>query len=260
MKILCVDTATEACSAAVQIGDERDGIFEICPQQHSQRILPMVDELLKRNSLKLSELDAIAYGRGPGSFTGVRIASSTVQGLALGASLPVLEISTLQAMAQENFEVHGVTDTLALIDARMSEVYAGQFSVGDTVGEDTVVESTLVEKRSVEKNSVVNNSVANINIAQSIKQESVLPPAKLSELAQAYQNSNAYVGTGFHAYQAELGLTLQSQQLAVNYPNSLYMLPIAMAKFNASQQVTAQEIQPVYLRDKVTWKKLPNRE
>ncbi len=230
MKLLCIDTATEACSAALMLDDVRDSIFEVCPQQQSQRILPMIDELLTRNSTKLSELDAIAYGRGPGSFTGVRIASSTIQGLALGTDLPVIEISTLAAMAQQNYEQHGEKSTLALIDARMGEVYYGEYKIDEH------------------------------GVACEVKSEAVLPPEEVLPILKDYPNEPSYVGTGFHAYQQELSLKLQSEVLAVNYPNASYMLSIAKKQFANNNMIPVEQIQPVYLRDKVTWKKLPNRE
>ena len=101
MKILAIDTATEACSVALNNGTEQFQEFEICPQQHSQRLLPMVDSVLKQAKMSLSDLDLLAFGRGPGSFTGVRIATGMIQGLALGTGLKVAGVSTLAAMAVE---------------------------------------------------------------------------------------------------------------------------------------------------------------
>ncbi|MBT1450947.1 tRNA (adenosine(37)-N6)-threonylcarbamoyltransferase complex dimerization subunit type 1 TsaB [Glaciecola sp. XM2] len=230
MKILAIDTATEACSVGLLTEAGADGIFELCPQQHSQRILPMIDEVLSRNNLTLSDIDLLAYGRGPGSFTGVRIAASTVQGLALGADLEVVEVSTLQAMAQENLERFGITRSLALIDARMQEVYFGEYQANES------------------------------GIAMQTKQEAVLAPASLTSDVLSSYDEQSYVGTGFHAYQQELGLQLQSSALAVNYPNALYMLALAKWQYEQGEQVTCEAIAPVYVRDTVTWKKLPNRE
>ena len=101
MNILAIDTATEACSVALQFKDTVITRFEICPQQHSQRLLPMVDEVLKEAKVSLGDLDLLAFGRGPGSFTGVRIATGMIQGLALGTGLKVAGVSTLEAMAFE---------------------------------------------------------------------------------------------------------------------------------------------------------------
>ena len=99
-RILAIDTATEACSVALLNDESTDALFELCPREHTQRILPMVQQVLANNQLNLNQLDALAFGRGPGSFTGVRIGIGIAQGLALGAELPMIGVSTLATMAQ----------------------------------------------------------------------------------------------------------------------------------------------------------------
>ena len=99
-RILAIDTATEACSVAVWNQGEIHALFELCPREHTQRILPMVQQVLAESGLALNQLDALAFGRGPGSFTGVRIGIGIAQGTALGADLPMIGVSTLQTMAQ----------------------------------------------------------------------------------------------------------------------------------------------------------------
>ena len=123
MKILAVDAATEACSVALYNDGEINSVFEVCPQQHSQKLLPFIDQVLVDSGLTLSQLDGIAYGQGPGSFTGVRIGVSVTQGLAFGADLPVTGISNLAMMAQQAIEQHQAQSVVAAIDARMSEIY-----------------------------------------------------------------------------------------------------------------------------------------
>lgn len=100
MRILAIDTATEACSVALWNDGTVNAHFELCPREHTQRILPMVQDILTTSGTSLSDIDALAYGRGPGSFTGVRIGIGIAQGLALGAALPMIGVSTLMTMAQ----------------------------------------------------------------------------------------------------------------------------------------------------------------
>ena len=228
MNILVIDTATEACSVALEINQHVYKRFEICPQQHSQRILPMIDEVLKEAKATLQDLDYLAFGRGPGSFTGVRIATGVLQGLALGTGHKVVGISTLAAMAQQAYAQSQSEHVCAAIDARMSEVYFGQYQLKQSV-------MTLVGE------------------------EQVLPPQEGSLLIN---NSKvvAGVGTGWLAY-PELNIAAKIDVLPdILYPNALFMLPIAKALITDGQAVEVDDIQPVYLRDKVTWKKLPGRE
>lgn len=127
MKLLALETATEGCSVALLIDGVVTERFELAPRRHTELVLPMAESLLAEAGLAISGLDAIAFGRGPGSFTGVRIAAAVAQGLALGADLPLVPVSTLQALAAGARPVDGAGPVLALIDARMNEVYAGLF-------------------------------------------------------------------------------------------------------------------------------------
>jgi tRNA threonylcarbamoyladenosine biosynthesis protein TsaB len=234
MNILVIDTATEACSVALEVNGQTFNLFEICPQQHSQRILPMIDEVLKVANVTLQDLDYLAFGRGPGSFTGVRIATGVLQGLALGTGHQVVGISTLAAMAQQAYALNQCEQVTAAIDARMSEVYFGQYQLQQ-------------------------------NLMSLVGEEQVIPPeqgavllknsSKLSDCSKM-----TGVGTGWQAY-PELNAVAKTEVLTdVLYPNALYMLPLAKALIASGEAVEVGDIQPVYLRDKVTWKKLPGRE
>lgn len=123
MKILALDTSTEACSAALFIDGAITQQYQLAPRQQTQLILPMIDTLLIEADIKLQQLDAIAFTRGPGSFTGVRIAASIVQALAFAADLPVVPISTLRAMAQGAYRQQQAKAVLVCLDARMQQVY-----------------------------------------------------------------------------------------------------------------------------------------
>ena len=104
MKLLAVETSTEACSAALYIDGIINERFELAPKEHTKLILPMIDSLLSDAGLKPQQLDALAFSCGPGSFTGVRIATGVIQGIAFGADLPVVPVSTLAAIAQDFFD------------------------------------------------------------------------------------------------------------------------------------------------------------
>ncbi|PIB17609.1 tRNA (adenosine(37)-N6)-threonylcarbamoyltransferase complex dimerization subunit type 1 TsaB [Vibrio rotiferianus] len=230
-KILAIDTATENCSVALLVGDKVISRSEVAPRDHTKKVLPMVDELLKEAGLTLQELDALAFGRGPGSFTGVRIGIGIAQGLAFGADLPMIGVSTLAAMAQGSYRRHGATDVAVAIDARMSEVYWARYTRqenGEWVGVDA---------------------------------ECVIPPARLAEEVQADDNTWTTAGTGWDAYQDELGqLRLNLTAGEVLYPDSQDIVILAKQELEKGNTVPVEESSPVYLRDNVTWKKLPGRE
>src|SRR5437868_8019064 len=127
--LIAIETSTECCSAALL----RDGALiersELAPRRHAELILPMIESLLNEAGVSRRQLDAIAVGRGPGAFTGVRLAISVAQGLALALDIPVVPVSSLAALAQDANTKEGET-VLAVIDARMGEIYSGCFSRG----------------------------------------------------------------------------------------------------------------------------------
>ena len=229
--ILIIDTATEACSAAIVTDGEVHHQFEICPQQQSQRILPMISDLCQRAGINIQQIDAIGFGHGPGSFTGVRIAIGTVQGLALGLDIPVVGVSTLAAMAQQVVdEQTGSKDILVAIDARMSEVYFGHYRCLST-------ESSDIELIGTEK---------------------VMSPEAAAEYSSRFPAA-AYAGTGWQAY-PNLHVFTAQQMPSVKLPNACFMVPETLLKLADKQVDSAETAVPVYLRDTVTWQKLPGRE
>lgn len=227
MKIMVIDTATEACSVALDIDGLEANEFEVCPQQHSQRLLPMIDSLLSNQGVNVSELDFLAFGQGPGSFTGVRIATGMIQGLSLGTGLNVVGVSTLAAMAQQAIMQQNAQKVAVAIDARMSEVYMAIFENQD-------------------------------GLATLIDEEQVIAPDKAADLISE-ANIDCFAGTGWQAYPELQRCLTASKQIEILYPSALYMLPLARHSIDSGLAVDAENINPVYLRDKVTWKKLPGR-
>lgn len=229
-RILAIDTATEACSVAIWNDGEVIALFEICPRTHTQRILPMVQQVLAESGLSLHQLDALAFGRGPGSFTGVRIGIGIGQGLALGADLPMIGVSTLQTLAQGAWRKTGACQVLAVLDARMGEVYWGQF-----------------EHKAAGQWS-------------STHSEAVMTPQQALMRAESLQGSWVSVGTGWQTYPdliAGRGVDLSNGELAL--PQAEDMLPLALALWHSGKAVPVEQAEPIYLRNEVTWKKLPNR-
>ncbi|HEX5792480.1 MAG TPA: tRNA (adenosine(37)-N6)-threonylcarbamoyltransferase complex dimerization subunit type 1 TsaB [Rheinheimera sp.] len=227
IKLLALDTSTEACSAALQYGNELLTLDEVCPQQHSKRVLPMVQQLLNQAGISLNQLDGIVFGRGPGSFTGVRIGVGVTQGLAFGADLPVYGVSTLAAMAQAALRLYGATQVIAAIDARMAEVYIGSFALQN-------------------------------GLMQPLIEEVAIKPQQLSGFNFSGQVYG--VGTGWQTYADELRQQ-QATSIAADilYPSAQDMLTLALPALQAGNFVAAEQAEPVYVRDEVTWQKLPGR-
>ncbi|KZN69394.1 tRNA (adenosine(37)-N6)-threonylcarbamoyltransferase complex dimerization subunit type 1 TsaB [Pseudoalteromonas luteoviolacea] len=224
--LLALDASTEALSLALYFNGEMHTHFEVCPQQHSQKILPLVESLLAKANCSLKDLDGIVYGRGPGSFTGVRIGVSVAQGLAYSANLKLCGVSTLQAMAQQAMDSKGCDEVLSAIDARMGEVYLGHF----------------------EKNAS--------GLAMAKREEIVVKP----ESIEGKFANIAAVGTGWESY-PDTATSLEVHVMGnITLPSSEYMLLLGDEAFKNGDTVEPQDAQPHYVRDTVTWKKLPGRE
>ncbi len=142
MQLLALDTATEACSAAVWVDGVVREHYELAPRRHAALILPMIEAVLAEVGLRPAQLDAIAFGRGPGAFTGVRIAAGIAQGIAFAADLPVVPVSALAALALGVGRETGCSRLAAALDARMGEIYWGTYAVGgddaEPLGEERV--------------------------------------------------------------------------------------------------------------------------
>lgn len=233
LTLLALDTSTEACSVALLNKGEKTYLNELAQRSHTKRILPMVDEILANSGIRLAQVDALVFGRGPGSFTGVRVGAGIAQGLAFGADLPVIPISNLTAMAQAAFELHQRENVAAAIDARMNEVYFSQL-----------------------KREKVRSDFGEFFQWREVIAEQVCSPEQV--IAQLTDEAAFRVGTGWNAYSqfSEKNFTGTDIEL----PNALYMLELARANWLQKKVISALEIEPIYLRNEVTWKKIPGRE
>jgi len=230
LTLLAFDASTEACSVAILKDGQYYSHFELCPQSHSLVLLPMIDEMLKKTNLSLNDLDGLVFGRGPGSFTGVRIGIGVAQGLAFSTDLPLVGISTLQALAQRGYKQSGEQQIVAAIDARMSELYCAIFQVDEQ------------------------------QLMQPITEEKVLATEPMREFCLSTLSSAYAVGTGWDSYVNELtSLRTNKQSIEVLYPHAEDMLQLAIPEFIKGNTVTAENAQPVYVRDTVSWQKLPGK-
>lgn len=143
LHVLALDTSTEACTVALQHGADVEEIFRIIPRAHNQQILPMLQEVLARAKVSLHQLDLFVVGRGPGSFTGLRIATGVVQGLAFGLAKPVVPVSSLACLAQGQFRTGGQLQIMVAVQARLEEIYWGCFEIvagiATAVGDENVI-------------------------------------------------------------------------------------------------------------------------
>lgn len=227
MRLLAIETATEACSAALSINGEISQRFAVAPREHASRILVMIDELMAEAGLSVQQLDAMAFGRGPGSFIGVRIAAGVTQGIAFAADLPVVPVSTLAAIAQgSRFD-----NVAVAIDARMHEIYWGQFMRNS--------KTRTVEPCAPEQ--LLQPQVATI------------PPQTAPDGSTA---SWAGAGTGWETYGDLLRQRLPSVIQIDNehLPSAKSVAQIAELEVNQGQTVAAAQAFPVYLRDRVAEK------
>lgn len=218
--LLAIETATEACSAALLAGGDVIERSEVAPRRHAELILPMIESLLAEAGLSRRQVDGIAVGRGPGAFTGVRLAISVAQGIALGLDVPVVPVSSLAALAQD---VPADRDAaiLALIDARMGEIYAGAFRRGEN------------------------------GLVAAIGDEFVGPVARMP-LPPAPRWS--VVGSGWAVYRDALAERLPAApgwEDGTRLPQAHAVVRLAAPLFAAGHALAPEAALPVYLRDKV---------
>ncbi len=220
MKLLAFETATEACSVALYVDGQVLERFEVAPRRHAELSLPWAEQLLAEAGVARSQLDAIALSRGPGAFTGVRLAIAIAQGIALALDRPLLPVSTLQTLALR--APADAPRVLACIDARMGELYAARY-LRDADGELQLQERELL-----------------------VAPDAVQVPAD--------DSSWAGVGTGFAAGEGVLSARLQTRLSSVDaqaLPSAADVLKIAVPAMRRGEAIAPELVQPAYLRDNV---------
>ncbi|MEP5763059.1 MAG: tRNA (adenosine(37)-N6)-threonylcarbamoyltransferase complex dimerization subunit type 1 TsaB [Halieaceae bacterium] len=230
LNILALDTSTDACSVCLRRGDELLLRQELIPRQHNQRLFSMLREVLPEGPFEQAGIDLLAWAQGPGSFTGLRIAASAVQGLAYSNALPVVGVSTLACLAQGALRrgLVGQRDlVLVLLDARINEVYCGlyRFEAG---------------------------------LAVAVVDDCVCAPAEVDEKLLKDAPRVVALGSGL-SYLADLPVPVRAKIERAEpeqWPDSQDLLPLAEHRFSQGQAQLAAAVQPVYLRNEISWKKL----
>jgi tRNA threonylcarbamoyladenosine biosynthesis protein TsaB len=221
--ILAVDTSTEACSVALQIGDKTIAKFADEPRSHSRLLMPMVQQVLAEAQIKVNQLDAIGVSIGPGSFTGLRIGFAAVQGMAYGADIPVTPVSTLELIAatyrrQQNTQSGEI---MALLDARMSEFNLGRYCLED------------------------NNQIVALETDRLVSTEQAI------ELIKA-NNPSAIIGDAGNLFESA---PQYAELFTPLYPNAIDLLPMAEQQLAQGSAVNIEAVDLVYLRGTEAWQK-----
>ena len=232
MKILAIETATEACSASLLIADDNVddsskitlfSRFQLAPREHTKLILPMLDEVLEEAKIPLNEVDAIAFGRGPGAFTGLRIATGVAQGIALSVDKPLIPVSTLAALAlhatEQDAFTHNNHTLVAALDARMGEIYWGSYAL-----KNGTIESISEEQVSIQE-----------DILNSIGNESIIA-----------------IGNGWEISDEKLPENICVIEHCL--PSAEYIARLALPLLKAHKTVAIEDAQPIYIRNNVAKK------
>lgn len=235
MKLLALDTSSEGCSAALWLDGRVSERFEVAPRGHTRLLMPMVRELLADQGLVPGDLDALAFARGPGSFTGLRIATGVIQGLAWGLDLPVVPVSSLATVALNAIEQHQLAEgdgVAVAFDARMGEVYWGVFQCRG-------------------------------GMPVALTKERVCPPEFVTLPEEQTDGPLRWFGAG-QGWKFREGMpeSVAARVTSVDdalIPRAMQVAQLAEPAFRNGESVSAEQAQPVYVRDEVTWQKLPGR-
>ncbi len=222
---ITLDTSTDGCSVALQVNGKVTSQFEIAPRRHTDIVLTMLKQLLTEAQCQIKDVDAIAFGCGPGSFMGVRLATGVAQGLAFGAGVPVIPISSLQVLAQTAFQATKVNNIVAAWDARMAEVYWGIYQANAD------------------------------GIMMPVQGDVITPPQDIYIPEDKYY---LLAGNAWQAYETDIASHLSDRHYDIKtdcYPHAEAMLVLAEYYFAAGKAMPPEKAEPSYLRNDVATKK-----
>ena len=223
MKLLALDTSSNACTVALRAGDSIVERHRVEPRMHTRILLPMVTDVLDESSLDAAGLDAIVLGIGPGSFIGLRIAASLAQGLAYASGLPVVPVSSMQAIAAEVADDEGASAVCVTQDARMGEVYLGCYLCGAGAAPDMLAKERLHDD------------------------------GPIAELADSGRTDWVAAGTGWRSLPKLMDNNREwvARQSDVQHPRGRYLLQLGAAEFAAGHGLSPEQLELAYLRQKV---------
>ena len=226
MKLLAIDTSSLACSVALQVGDAVVQRHEEQEREHTRLLVPMIREVLVEAGIETADLDAIVLGNGPGSFIGMRIAASVAQGLAHGAGLQIVPVSSLAAIAAEVLVSSDADEVVVTQDAHMNEVYLGAYRRGPG------------------------------DLPQSLFEERLHAQTAIEELDEAHADKRVAAGFGWQRYPVLLAANEDriGQCSSALYPRACHLLPLAIEALENGAALDPKDLVPAYLRSKVAEK------
>lgn len=224
MNILAIDTTTTSCSAALHTGSDLIAKCKIIERSHTKLILPMIDEVLSDGGLTLSQITCIAFTAGPGSFTGIRIGFGVVQGLAFGADIPVLPVSSLETLAYtaiRKLQIKNNIHIVPMLDARMSEIYWAQFSYDSGI--------------------LIRTNPDCVSAPETLKNE--------------IKNRGIMIGDGLN-YSERISNEFTTDATHINlFPEAQDIFNIAQPLIKKNVAIDIRNANPIYLRNQIMWEK-----
>ncbi len=226
MKLLALDTSSDACSVALQLDNTISETHVLEPKQHTRLWIPMIRDLLRDAGIDLGNLDAVVLGNGPGSFIGMRIAASVAQGLAYGSGLKIVPVSSMAAVAAEVMEIYSAAEVIVAQDARMHQAYLGIYR-NDGEGVPTAVTDEVLQ-----------------------------PIEKIDGLAAANASELFAAGGAWEKYPALLALNRAaiSEIVDVQYPQARFLLGLGTRAWQEGEAIEPENLAPAYIRTKVAEK------